>query len=177
MYLSIDEWSHFVDNNKMTDVCQEDITRVEGYIWILLGRNLIHQAKLRGFLQSLTDVTFLTFDLVYNMRNFKEISKSVTSNDGFKPTTKLLNFRDSIQSDVVEYTGFEDSLQSIENAFKYMRSITKDRVLFVIGHYSLDGVDEYKAVLDCIRQTGETEIEDYFTHIFQTTIWDKTLRT
>lgn len=111
------------------------------------------------------------------MRNFKEISKSVTSNDGFKLTTKLLNFRDSIQSDVVEYTGFEDSLQSIENAFKYMRSITKDRVLFVIGHYSLDGVDEYKAVLDCIRQTGETEIEDYFTHIFQTTIWDKTLRT
>ena len=55
MYLSIDEWSHFVDNNKMTDMCQEDITRVEGYIWILWGRNLIHQAKLRGFVQSLTD--------------------------------------------------------------------------------------------------------------------------
>ena len=117
-HVFIDEWSYFVDNKIMTDVCQELITGMEGYIWIVWGRNLIHQAELRGYVQSLTDETFLAFNLIYNMRNSKEISKSVTSYDGFKLTIKLLNFPDGIQPHVIENTGFEDPLQSIENAFK-----------------------------------------------------------
>ena len=162
-HLFIDEFirsSHW-DKTEEQDF-QKLIMKVKGYFWILWSRGNVYSTKKEGYKHPLMD-TFKTFDLIYNMRNSKKIGDLASSlDDDFNLTIKFLpNIPHGVQPHVIEYRDFQHSLQCIEEAFKYMRELTTESVLFVIGGYDFDEVDKYKAMKKSIQRAGETEIGVY----------------